>query len=780
MANASIKASRSRNIFVIFAITMTTSMIIAIALYFIGARQQAKNDVLGRYQAALIDVSEKEIDTIRANENIHTVGMTYYIDNLNIEDYSLTTMYMDENMLQLNKYPDLQGSLPKSQNEIVVSTSYLSHIKSSAKIGDKIPLTISSIQGEYTISGILSLEDSTKNFTVIVSKDLISSIDESPMYSAYFCLKNSGIMDPDGLKEEIGQISAEAGIKKNDIVYSTYYFSSIEQQTTQDMKVIVGVCALVALACALVIYNLFYISVIGKTNEYGRLRIIGTTKKQIKKIVFRESFYLSRIAIPLGIILGSFIGYILVPGGWSTTTSISVVCISALIVYLIVILSTHKPVELAAKTTPLEALKHVSYNVSTKKSSTKRLRRNITPFRLAFINLARNKKKAALTILSLGICGILFMSSSAYLNSIDFDSMAEKDFPYGDIKIELGVGGSETYSSREYLQLQKDNPLNNKLLDTVSLIDGVKNIKAYSGFVMDTSIPSGYTEPFTIDGYSKNDLQLLKSHLIKGTVDYETLVEKNGVVINNMGEWKDIYDWDTQLGDKLSIQDSNGNASEFVVMGIVDSNIPYGGFNMLFIPNEILLKLQREIASSNYQLVIDTEEEKNNSVEEKVGALISSFSNLEMSTLKERAAIYKSSLDNQKLPVYILTIFIGIFGIVNLLNTLITNVLVRKTELSVFQTLGLSGKQLSKMLLIEGMIYSLGTAIITLTIGTGSGFLLCKLFNTIGVFGTVTYRFPIWSIITYFTILLILQMTFSFVSIKLFQQQSLVERIKNI
>lgn len=79
------------------------------------------------------------------------------------------------------------------------------------------------------------------------------------------------------------------------------------------MLIIAFVCLIVTLACTLVVYSLFYVSIVRKTNEYGKLRTIGTTGKQIKRIVFREGHYLAGIGIPMGLIAGGVAGYILIP-----------------------------------------------------------------------------------------------------------------------------------------------------------------------------------------------------------------------------------------------------------------------------------------------------------------------------------------------------------------------------------------------------------------------------------------------------------------------------------
>lgn len=779
MAKASIKASKQRNIFVIFTIALATCLITSVALYFIGTRQQAKNDSIGRPQASLVDVNDQTLIDLKKNKAIEQIGITRFIETLAVADYKLTLMYMDKSAMALNKYPDLQGRLPEAKNEIVVTEGYLRYIESSAGIRDDIMVTVDGVESAYTISGILPLKNSARNFPIITSRALVEALYDPPLYSAYINLKNSTDMKSSDLQSTISQISTSLGIGKERVVFSSYYFAIADQETTQDIGTIIAVCLLIVLACALVIYNLFYVFIIGKTQEYGRLRLIGMTKKQIKQLVFREGFYLSAIGIPIGALLGSAMGFSMVPAGWQLATVIGVVPIAIVAVYGSVVFATQRPASLAAKITPVEAVSQTSFD-ATINESTKHLHRKITSSRLALINLARNKKKTFFTILSLSICGVLLMSSSAYLNSINFESMARKAFPNGEFIIELGVGGSESHNQNDYVKLQKANPLNKELINSLLAIDGVETIKNYSGIVANATIPTGSTDGFTIDGYKKEDMALFNDNRVSGTVDYDEIKGNNGIVINDTSSWQEVYGWSPKLGESLTIENNNGEKKKFQIMGMVKNAIEYGGYNFLFLPDVVLASLQSETKNYNYQLVVQTKAEKREAVEEVLRNLISTNPDMDIRTLKDETEIYKNDLENQKTPIYLLVAFIGIFGIINLLNTLLTNILVRKQELSLFQTLGLSNKQLSRMLLIEGLFYSLGAIVITLTIGTGCGYLLCQVFNTIGVFGTITYQFPIWQIVTYFTILLVIQLSFSFLSIKLFKNQSLVERIRAV
>lgn len=146
------------------------------------------------------------------------------------------------------------------------------------------------------------------------------------------------------------------GIEESRIAFSSSYFNSIDN-SSRDILVTLAVSVLIVIACGVVIYSLFYISVIGKIREYGRLRVIGTTKKQIRKMMGKESRKLSLLSIPTGGALGCVLGYALIPKGWYWPTSILCVLGAAALTEIAVVLSVRNPVKIAASVSPIEAIR---------------------------------------------------------------------------------------------------------------------------------------------------------------------------------------------------------------------------------------------------------------------------------------------------------------------------------------------------------------------------------------------------------------------------------------
>ena len=165
---------------------------------------------------------------------------------------------------------------------------------------------------------------------------------------------------------------------------------------------------------------------------------------------------------------------------------------------------------------------------------------------------------------------------------------------------------------------------------------------------------------------------------------------------------------------------------------------------------------------------------------EDVRIILPTNARVYVTTLNAWANNYQDLLESYRTPVYIFVLFIGVFGALNLLNTLITNILARKRELGILQAVGMSSRQVSKMLLTEGLLYTLGVFMLSISFGTLLGVLLCKVFSAMSVFGEVSYQFPIWEMAGFFTLMLIVQVAFSFVTIRQLRSQSLVEQIREL
>lgn len=334
------------------------------------------------------------------------------------------------------------------------------------------------------------------------------------------------------------------------------------------------------------------------------------------------------------------------------------------------------------------------------------------------------------------------------------------------------------YNSTQYYDVQKENILTDEVLRGIKNIDGVVGVKEYAGAVLDLHIPTGYIEPVVVDGVSEDSQNLLNEYLIAGTANLQEISVHNGILLSN-SSWSDVFGWDVSIGEKITIELPDGTITTRKIMGIIDSDIPYGGYNMVFMPIDTLYDLMG-LENLTYQFVIDTDDTEWETVKGKVQNLFINAESVYITTLNDWAETFQDKLAEYRTPVYLFVLFIGVFGVINLLNTLVTNVLTRKRELGILQAVGISGKQLSKMLLVEGFLYTLGVIMLSVTLGTLTGYLMCQVFSSMSVFGKVEYHFPLFEMLAYFLFMLVIQMFFSTQTIRQIKKQSLIEQIREI
>lgn len=319
ISKRNLKADKSRNVLIIITIALATCLIMATALYFLGSQRKSLNDAMGRYQAVINDIDNDKIEKL-VNDGRVDVGVSHLLGMVSYGDFKLTVRSMDKTLMDLAKYPDLQGKLPETEKEVAITKAFLERTGLSKSVGDNISIDLGDGKKEYNLCGILPVDNS--NYSLFVSQSYVASKISDPTYSAYVRLKGSDGWSKAAIQSELLTLLNEWGIQQENIQFSTYYFSLIEQRSSQYMLIIAFVCLIVTLACTLVVYSLFYVSIVRKTNEYGKLRTIGTTGKQIKRIVFREGHYLAGIGIPMGLIAGGVAGYILVPKGWNALVTL--------------------------------------------------------------------------------------------------------------------------------------------------------------------------------------------------------------------------------------------------------------------------------------------------------------------------------------------------------------------------------------------------------------------------------------------------------------------------
>ena len=403
------------------------------------------------------------------------------------------------------------------------------------------------------------------------------------------------------------------------------------------------------------------------------------------------------------------------------------------------------------------------------------LHRNITPASLAKRNLSRQKTKSILTILSLSLGGVLVVLISTML--ISYDGAAEargREFPVGEFNIQLNANQSWDTADVSLAGLQQKDLLNADLVNAIESMDGVTGTKRW--YYTDAEYRVNDYDDNWIYGFAKEDVSVLEENLIAGTVDHHELVSKNGIIL--IKDTAENLSLSAQLGDEVKVdfltKDGQTITKSYTIMGIV-SNFNHPAFNMCFaMPEELMNEACKMDCSGTISVI--SEPDKADTIEASLNQLIDGNSDLVMDTIEESITYYSR---NQQLPfgaLLIVAIIVVCFSFINLVNTTITNFLSRRQEIGMLQAIGLSKRQLMKMLCYEGMLYSAFATLVTLLLGAGLGFLCVQAMKTMNPY--LDYSFPWLVILLYLAILLIVQFILISYTTGSLRKKSLVEQIR--
>ncbi len=193
------------------------------------------------------------------------------------------------------------------------------------------------------------------------------------------------------------------------------------------VAIIVGVLVLILLTGYLIIYNVFQISVAGDIRFYGLLKTIGTTPRQLRRIIRTQALLLSLIGIPIGLLLGWLLGGVLTPvitaqlNGVTTVVSVSPLLFAgaALFALVTVLISCRRPGRLAGKVSPVEAVRYTEGKALKQKA--KRNGKGVSLLSMAWANLGRSRGKTFLTVLSLTLAVVLLTLTVTFASGFDMD-----------------------------------------------------------------------------------------------------------------------------------------------------------------------------------------------------------------------------------------------------------------------------------------------------------------------------------------------------------------------
>ena len=774
LAKKSLQSEKRRNLMVVIAVALAAFLICFTGIVSTSLTQMQRNQVVDTYEAVWLGVEENDIETLKGLPEFESVGSYYALgEELSEQGYHASYVYNDAEMMEIGRdqMKLLEGNLPQKANEVVVSEYFLSTYGHNAKIGDTVTLDTESFHGDYVVTGILDSvnEKEANTCAIILSKAALKEWDgfNPAGYRAYAHFKNSVQLDEELMTSYCREVAEEyqLSMPKMNSKYFAYASKSF------DFLPIVGVIAIVLIGGYIVIQSIFRISINDKIQSYGQLRTIGATPKQIKRIVKREGRKLGSIGIVIGTVLGVCGGFLLFSKGFNAVSYVATVILTLISSWIMVSVSIRKPVKIAAGISPIEA---VRFTPAQKDIRSRKKNIKLNPVSMGIANFKRDRKKTISIIASLSLGGIILLVVSSVVLLRSPETLARQFFPDGDYKIYLDSEVTEEKT------MAAGNPLNEELKQEILSIDGITDIipsrqSLHATYKTEIHQAGGMCDMLTDQNYAT-----VEAALTAGTMptDSRSIVIDYNVVKKNE---------DMGVGSMVEISFGEGQPSVSVtISGLYAPAKAYSGHGRmhldgatLFAPEALFHELHPEIASFDYSWSIVNDPKKTDYVGAELKNIVASHSNIaldEINTVIEYEEMTNSFAFGS---MEILSWLVFLFGVINLINTTLSNQIARKQENSVLRSIGLTQKQLCKMNICEGLCYALFATLATLIVGLPASIFACRKMS-IGAFAgnVVPYKFPVLEMGLFILVLFGMEIILSVWTIRRQKKQSLIEQMR--
>ena len=772
LAKKSLISEKRRNLMVVIAVALAAFLICFTGIVFTSLIQMQRNQVVDTYEAVWMGVEENDIETLKGLPEFERVGGYYVLgEELSEQGYHASYVYCDAQMMEITKAQMelLEGRVPEKANEVVVSEYFLSTYGNNARIGDIVTLDTESFHGDYVVTGIMdSVNEKEANAcAIIISKAALTEWNgfDPAGYRAYVHFKNSDQLDEELMTSYCREIAEEYQLPMSKMNSKYFVYAS----KSFDFALMAGVTAIALIGGYIVIQSIFRISINDKIQSYGQLRTIGATPKQIKRIVKQEGHKLGSIGILIGTVLGVCGGFLLFSKGFNAVSYVATVILTLISSWIMVSVSIRKPVKIAAGISPIEA---VRFTPAQKDIRSRKKNIKLNPVSMGIANFKRDRKKTVAIVASLSLGGIILLVVSSIVLLRSPEALARQYFPDGDYKIYLDS------KLTEQEVMAAGNPLNEELKREILSIDGVTDVIAKRQSLYVNYRANGIEGVGMCDILTEQNYSAVEAALIDGTMppDARSIIIDSYTSNNN------------NIGAGATVELISGKSTlPVTISGVFDSkSIPTNGHGVLhldgpleYAPEALFHELHPEITSFDYSWSIVSDPKKADHVESELKNIVASHSNIALDEINTAIEYEKMSNTLAFGSMEVLSWMVFLFGVINLINTTLSNQIARKRENSILRSIGLTQKQLCKMNICEGLCYALFATLATLIVGLPASIFACRKMS-IGAFAgnVVPYKFPVLEMGLFILVLFGMELILSVWTIRRQKKQSLIEQMR--
>ncbi|MDE5741656.1 MAG: FtsX-like permease family protein [Oscillospiraceae bacterium] len=790
----SLKSGKMRNIFIIITVALSAALISGLAGFALAMDKKEDRDLSVQPHVIYGDLSNNQVESIKNDERVEDIVRYKHGGSMEVENYEIRPSYFsDEGKIIASMRSDItEGSYPEKINEAVVSKEYMKKIGKEPVIGAEFSVTwLDGSTETYTVTGFNDLE-SESQFYIMLSEEYAENGSQlkDVSYTAASRIVGVANMDAQTFLNTIRGIGGEYGIPRHQISENSNFVIKISNIRASTLLAVIVISAAVLFVSVFVIYSIFYISVTGRIRQFGQLRTIGMTSKQIRKTVRYEGIFLSAMGSLIGILVGTAFAYFIVPKGFYLPNTLITAVLTIAATSLTVMFSVKKPAKIAAAASPIEAAKMNDNGGGT--TSSKKGKRKLTPFGLAKISADSNRKKSAMTAVSLGIGGVIFVMGTTLIASYNIEEYSRVGkYHFGDYVLEISDNAVQT-SEHGAADIQINNPLTKEIEAEIAAFDGVKKVTRYDRFSVQYEY-NNYQPSDSVMPFESRYTDVMNKCRAEGEAfDYDKMVRNKEIIICNNDQALEIYGWKFETGDTVKLKWYDGyeyREDNFTVAGsfdigkllkLNDEDADYLtiGTGWFYIPMDLLKTMFPDEYDTSDGLVVEVEDYKTDmAVKEFLQKYADSDPHLRLTCFSDVVNNDKSNYYLVAGMVWGLSAFIIGFALINLINTLVSNIMSRKREFAMLCSIGMNGGQLKKMIIGEGLILAAKNIIITAVFGTAAGYVLIQIMREFAA-TYLHWHFPGWYILGYIAMVLIVPVLISAVITKILEKKTLVERLR--
>lgn len=665
----------------------------------------------------------------------------------------------------------LKGNFPQDSRDILIDSNLAQKLQ--ADLGDS--LTFQEKDGNTQVFQVCGITESASGTSVPCFYVSDSFAQSSSMFTGKdFSLKIW--LKPEFLTKGfdkntslIRDLALKYGIPKSNL-FINYYSIDTNPLGPSMVFIYVLLDLLVLVIGLLVIYSIFCISIMSRIRAFGQMQTLGMTSRQIRRMVNQESSLLC-VAGSLGGILPGLLLAGIAARYWSAPHMIGTGLVVLICSYVFIMAFLQKPARTASRITPWEA---VNYQEDPFCPVTGKLSCRL----LGHMRAKNNRQRMFLSRLSMIVGGIFFLLTATYMSYYHIDSRARSSyFQNADYILSYDSQYLDSYAT-ELVEYQKQDIFNQDFLRSLENFPQVDRVFPIHEEYVNILTKYG-TESSNMIAFDKETFALIQPYLKDSQITYEDLVREGSIIFNP------IYDYETDFSPgnslTLSYYDGEGYQEKDLPMGaIINPKFSQDNIELnssFLVPAPVFEELYPGLNTIN-QVYIRTEEHTlSPDLEEYLKDFMEDCPLIRMSSFED----YQRELTRQNNLFILLfagaTLIVIIFSVLNLLNATLNKMITQNRELALFEAVGMSRKEIKKMLLYECLYISRMPLIISWITGSLISYLF-YIFLVRTLEEAVSYVFPLFPLLLWSAFVLAVPSMITLLCYRHFTKTGLMERLK--